>query len=450
MNPRARRLLRRIFIAAFFLIAPAIILSTAGYRYNFSRQRFERTGVMTVESRPEGAAIRLDGKLQDQETPARLQRLTPGPYAVRVEKSGHHAWEKSVIVRSRTTTFLNEIALFRDAAPALLADAGTTSGETFSEGARYAAAMVATRSGSELMIVDLQGGAQMRPYRSSAAAGTFRLSWSRDGRKLLMRRSSRVPEHLLWNAASPEGVRDLAEETSLAISDALWAQDADQLYASAEGVLYALDPGLALATPTGPSAASAVVADGTLYGIEPATDGAGRARLVRRRLGEAEFETVAELPSADYIPLAGRDRKVAYLSTSDERLFVIDDSAGGQPEAFEGLGRGGAWSADGERLLFWNDLEIRLYDSRNDSDELITRLSGPIRQAAWHRPEWNAIYAAKGSLFAIETADRFGRVTVPLAGFEELRSFAVSRDGGEAYLFGKKDGRQGIWQLQLR
>ncbi len=76
----------------------------------------ERTGVMIVESRPEGAAITLNGKVQDSETPARVQKLSPGPYAVRVEKPGYHAWEKTASIRSRETTFLNDIGLFRKTA----------------------------------------------------------------------------------------------------------------------------------------------------------------------------------------------------------------------------------------------------------------------------------------------------------------------------------------------
>src|SRR5204863_6826087 len=133
----------------------------------------------------------------------------PGPYAVRVEKPGYHAWEKNAAVTSRETTFLNDISLFRETAPVPFVETGTTSGETFSFDARYAAAMVTTRSGSELMIVDLRNGVERRPYRSSAEADDLRLSWSRDGRRLLVRRppSPRLrgtsDSYLLWDASEP-------------------------------------------------------------------------------------------------------------------------------------------------------------------------------------------------------------------------------------------------------
>ena len=170
---------------------------------------------------------------------------------------------------------------------------------------------------------------------------------------------------------------------------------------------------------------------------------------MRHRLREEKRETVAELPSDDFIPLPGRGRKIAYVSASSERLFIIDPSSD-PAEAFEGRGRGGAWSVDGERLLYWNDLEVRIYDGASGRDELITRLSGPLRQAAWHRPEWNALYASGHDLFAVETSDRFGRVTVPLASFDELRAFAPNRNGDELYAFGVIEGRHGLWRLRLR
>jgi len=445
MNPRARRILRRTFIAAFFIIAPAIILSTAGYRYNFSRQRFERTGAMLVETRPADASVSLGGVPQKSLTPARLQGLSPGPYSVRVEKPGYLAWEKTVSVRSRETTFLNDIALFRDTAPSVYADPGATFDASFSHDARYAAAVAATGAGAELVIIDLRDGSAVVPYRSSAGADEVRLAWSRDGRRLLIVHEGREPEHLLWEASEPGGVRDLSEELSLAIDAAAWAQDDDRLYAAADGELYEIDMLFAFASSVGPAPSAFVVAGGTVYGILPGSP----ARLVKHRLGGDAYETVAELPSADFTPLPGRDRKIAYVSPAAERLFIIDPASGRQ-EAFEGRGAGGAWSADGRRLLYWNDLEVHIYDAQGGSDTLVTRLSGPIRQAAWHRPEWSAVYASGDTLFAVETSDRFGRVTVPLAAFDGLRAFAMSRNGDWLYAFGRRGDQDALWRLRLR
>lgn len=445
MNTRARRLLRWTFTAAFFIIAPAIILSTAGYRYNFSRGQLERTGVMLVESRPTGASISLNGIPQKSETPARLQRLSPGPYEINVKKNGYHAWKKVVAIRSRETTFQSEINLFRESVPELLVETGTSSAETFSHDARYAASIVATRSGSELVIIDLRDASEVRPYRTTVKPSELELSWSRDGRRLLIHQNSKVSSHLLWNSSEPSGVQDIEETAGFPIDSSLWAQDTDKLYVSSRDVLYELNMELSLASSVGPAPDSSVVAHGSVYGIRPGFP----ATLVMHRLYNDKYETIAELPSADFTPLRGRDRKITYLSTTSDRLFVIDASVA-RPKAFEGNGHGGTWSADGKRLIYWNDLEVRLYDTTIERDGLVARLSGPIGQAVWHRPEWNALYSSGNSVFAVETSDQFGRVTVPLSVFDELREFTSSRNGDYLYAFGKIGEVTGLWKLRLR
>jgi hypothetical protein len=60
------------------------------------------------------------------------------------------------------------------------------------------------------------------------------------------------------------------------------------------------------------------------------------------------------------------------------------------------------------------------------------------------------LYAVDDALFGIETADRFGRITVPLAEFQKLYRFAVSTSGDAAFIFGMRSGENGLWKLRLR
>lgn len=429
----------------FFVLAPAVILSTAGYRYNFTRGRLERTGVVVVETRPTGASISLNNKLQKTETPTQISKVTPGTYVVRVEKAGYHTWSKTVTVGSRESVFLNQLSLFRKEDPAPIKTLGPSAATAFSHDVRYGAAVASASSGSELSVIDTKIGTAYLPYRSSAAASSFRLTWSPNGRSLLIERTGAKPSFLLWNANDPERVRDLSKEAEVPFIEAFWAQDTHHLYGIAKGHLYQIDPETLTAVETGSSILAPVVVDDTLYGILED----GGPRLARRRLREASFETIAQLPTSKYAPVAGNGRRVTYASLSGDRLFTIDPS-GDRPTAFEGRGRDGVWSSDGTRLLYWNDLELRMYDARSGSDELINRLGESIGQASWQRPEWTALYAVHNTLFGIETVDRFGRMTVPLVEFQKLHRFAVSTNGDTAYIFGVRDGEDGLWKLRLR
>ncbi len=444
MHPRARRTLRWIFILTFLLIAPAIVLSTAGYRYNFSTWRLERTGVLVVESRPAGAAVTLNGELQRQESPAHFGNLAPGAYDVRIGKAGYLPWEKRVPVASRTTSFLNRITLYRQAEPAAFGPSGTFVHPVFSPDARYAAAMTATRSGSELTIVDLRSGTNFLPYRSSSGTDAFALSWSPDGRYVLITQPGPTGDVLLWSAQAPESVRDMKRDTDLPLNGAFWSQDASRLHATAGSALYGFAPETLVPEPEGPSVAAPVIADGTLYGIEKGSP----AKLVRRPLTAPDFEAIAELPSTAFRPLPANGR-IGYVALGGNDLFAIDQKDG-RPTAFEVGGSGGAWSADGERLLYWNDLEVRVRDRRSGAEDLVTRVGGPIVAAAWDRPDGNALYAVHGGLYAVEASDEYGRMTTPLASFDTIDGFAVGSAGDFAYVFGNKNGRSGLWRLPLR
>ncbi|WKZ29580.1 MAG: PEGA domain-containing protein [Patescibacteria group bacterium] len=445
MNPRARRFLRWTFIATFFVLAPAVILSTAGYRYNFARGRVERTGVVVLDTRPTGASISLNGKLQKTETPTQLGKVTPGTYVVRVEKANYHPWSKTVSVGSRESVFLNQISLYRTDGPIPVITLGSPAEAAFSRDVRYGAAVSSASSGSELSVIDTRNGSAYLPYRSSEDADVFRLHWSQNGRLLLIERTGKNPAFLLWSAYDPERVRDLSEETGFAFTEAFWAQDADRLYGVARNILYQIDTELFSAVAMGASVTAPTIVNDTLYGI--VTD--ETPSLVRRRLRDTAFETVAQLPNAQFAPVATDGRRVTYAASNGDHLFTIDPS-GEHRTAFEGRGREGVWSADNTRLFYWNELELRIHDARTGTDELVDRLSGAITQAAWQRPEWNALYAASGTLYAIETTDRFGRLTVPLATFETIDRFAVAPNGDTAFIFGTRDDISGLWKLRLR
>jgi hypothetical protein len=315
----------------------------------------------------------------------------------------------------------------------------------FSPDARYAAGFTSSASGSELTVVELKTGVEFLPFGSTAPAADFHLSWSQDGDSLLIAQAGKTPAFLLWNSLKPDAVADLKQASGSRFDDVFWAQDAPRLYGDLKGTLYEMVPDALRPTIVGLSLSAPVVQGGMLYGFmsgAPTT-------LVRRRLSATETETVAELPAPNFLPLDARVGRVAYVSKDADRLFVIDP-AGDHPKIFAARGQDGAWSANGNRLLYWNDVELRIYDARSGDDRLVTRVAGPISKAAWHQPEWNVLYAVNGGLFAVETAEQVGRLTVPLADFGEISDFTVSRDGAVAFIIGSKAGQAGLWRLPLR
>ena len=69
-----------IFIGASFLIA----VDASGYVINWQNMTFEKTGLISVSTNPKDAKIYLSGKLLKELTPARLTKLPPNWYDLKI------------------------------------------------------------------------------------------------------------------------------------------------------------------------------------------------------------------------------------------------------------------------------------------------------------------------------------------------------------------------------
>ena len=80
----ARLLMLILFIIAFFVISPIIIMYTAGYRYDWRNGLLKETGAISVDVEPKNATVYLNGiKLQDK-MPIRLNNIAPAKYSLRI------------------------------------------------------------------------------------------------------------------------------------------------------------------------------------------------------------------------------------------------------------------------------------------------------------------------------------------------------------------------------
>ncbi len=115
-----RRALLIIFVVAFGVIAPIVILSTTGYRYDWKNGLLRETGSISVDILPKDTSVYLNGlKLKDT-MPIRLNSITPGKYTVRLSASGYYDWQKEIEVKNKQTTYLKEIELLKKNKPELL------------------------------------------------------------------------------------------------------------------------------------------------------------------------------------------------------------------------------------------------------------------------------------------------------------------------------------------
>lgn len=100
VNTKDRRtiVLRVIAYSVTFtlsVVTTAILLFIAlGYRFN-STDGVIQSGLLLVDSKPEAGRVLINGKVKDTQTPSRFV-LPVGDYAVRIERSGYHVWNKAI------------------------------------------------------------------------------------------------------------------------------------------------------------------------------------------------------------------------------------------------------------------------------------------------------------------------------------------------------------------
>lgn len=109
-----------LFVAAFFIIAPLILMYTAGYRYDWQNGLLKETGAISIDIEPKDAIVYLNGiKLQDK-IPIRLNNIAPAKYNLRITAPGYFDWLKEIEVKNKQTNYIKEIMLIKKNKPQIL------------------------------------------------------------------------------------------------------------------------------------------------------------------------------------------------------------------------------------------------------------------------------------------------------------------------------------------
>jgi len=109
---KIRALLFYISLFMFLGGLPFILSFALGYKFNSRTFKFTKAGLIVLKTQPQGLRVYLDGKLLQQTTPATIDELLPGEYAVRLELENYYPWSARVTVEAGKVTRLDKIMLF--------------------------------------------------------------------------------------------------------------------------------------------------------------------------------------------------------------------------------------------------------------------------------------------------------------------------------------------------
>jgi len=109
---RIRKALFYLSLLIFLSGLPFILSFAMGYIFDVRTLKFTKTGLVDLETQPQGAIVYLNKVLLKEKTPATIRELLPGTYNINLELENHYPWVRDVRVEAGKVTRLDKIILF--------------------------------------------------------------------------------------------------------------------------------------------------------------------------------------------------------------------------------------------------------------------------------------------------------------------------------------------------
>lgn len=435
MNLIYRRIVYLIFVSAFFIAAPLIIMYTQGYRYNFSKSRVQKTGILIISSLPKKADIYLNGKLlKNQQTPARIEKLLPADYEIKLTKEGYHPWQKKLPVNENSTAFAEDVILWKQSIPLQLAAIGINNWLVSPE--RQKIAIIT--GDNQLEILDTVNSQISHPENQLRLTDPELVGWSNTGKKLIIKDQvkERANYYLLNLSANNGAIAKINSRNYLLVK---WDQQNDN-------VIYGLDKSGLWQIDLFAQTERLVIAEpmDDFLPINNEIFILSGSNIIRF---DATSDIDAQLESDGYQLIGKENGKIIASNPSRQRLAVLDLEA--PAKNFYIDAKNFDW-LNSRTLLFFNDWEIWIYNFEDKEPKLITRLGKQIAGALWYKSGQHIIFAAENELRVIELDNRESRNIITLAEVPQIIDLSLDPAGKNIYFAGRYSDQEEILKLNIR
>ena len=116
MKKWQRTVLFWVLCFVFLIISPILILYSQGYRFDFEKRTFVKTGGLFIKAQPKQVEVFLNGKFVKKTDlffgSLLIQKLLPKKYKIEVKKEGFSSWEKNLEIQPNKVTEAKNIILF--------------------------------------------------------------------------------------------------------------------------------------------------------------------------------------------------------------------------------------------------------------------------------------------------------------------------------------------------
>lgn len=440
-----RRLFFYFLVALFIVSVPIIVGYTAGYRYSFKQNKLVKTGLMIIESNPKGAKIFLNDRLRTERTPAYILNLTPSNYEITLRREGYHSWSKTLAVESEKTTFAIDILLIKDAQPQLLAESNMVDFYALDHDDSIFA-IEATDALYELKQVRPSLNTANLLWRGSLSSSPTIEKFQNRPRRLLIKSGNYSLASIEDDGTrvSPITLPTANKNADTPVIDKIKFRPDGRLLMLSQKILYSNDP---ISDNINKIADS--IEDFDLAGPKILT--------ISARDGISKLTTLSDDPANVAVDLAADNYRFLAISgdfavlreLKSEKIVLIDLAKNTIVAELEGASA--LWQRGEKPTLFtFSPHEVWQFDPQKNEAKLIIRLLEEIHDVIPLPQGPTVILALENKIQAVELDLRDKQNIWDLANFENIKKAALSQDGKQLLILGKRDGKNGLWQLDLR
>jgi len=448
MTHRTRFFLFLFFVLLFCTITPLAILYTAGYQLNLSwplrfNKALQKTGMFVFDTEPSGASVYLDGKEQQsflnkyfgdktyEITPAKIMRVLPGDYDVKLELDGYWPWEKKLTVNPGQSTHAEDVVLFKKILPAQIIQAKEKN-YAVTENKKQLAVL----ENNILSVVNLVDGTRT-DKKIDGISLNQKIQWSPDNRKILA-------GNYLFDLDNQSELMNLASLFKANVKNIKWDSTGKNLYYEKNQKLYRYNFETQKSILANKFSCDDYLVENNLLCVKTT---ANRTTLFKISLVDQEIAQELELPGSLYT-LKKENGILLLMDQKHSLVYLIDENSGSLVKAEINQAKLVYPAKNGE-VLYTNNYEISLFNPQTEENFLLSRISEPVIGIAWHSSDNYFIYATAKNINVLELDNRDRRNLLELAGAEDISNPVFDSEENLLYFWAKIGNEAGIYKLAL-
>lgn len=452
-----------------------VVLYTAGYRYHFKKEKFQKSGGIILEFQPKEVKIYLqDKKIKETgffDNSHKISDLLPGEYDTTIKKEGYYDWNKKIKVESEKVSFLKDIILFKKNTLPKITINGKIDNLALSpnedkiffteqkEDSLYF--KIFNQKINEIISIALFKTTSTEKIVPKFSLNEKRIAFEVNEKNYIYNLNSEelINIEKLFPELGKKKVVDLdgqkIDEEINKIRNIHWNLNSDDaLYFINNNDIYQLN----LLNYSIKKIAKKEnypnfrIVDFYINGQKTYLIYSNKNKFFLEQWDKNKNEKILLLRdiSPDFSFMPCPKPYLTLLDKKDKRLMVINTNA--QEIILEESAKSINWSQkmdnNNYKLTYNNDFEINTYSVNDDEKKLITRHSQVIDSVSWIA-NYSHIVFIHGNSINITDLDENNKVMHTLFQGGEIKNIIASHDGKKTYFKGKIGEQEGIFELDI-